>query len=373
MATVGAEARERRLLIVDEDLPFASDIARQLCERGYQASVTDTAAGAMLRLGEDHHQVLVTRPDMPGTNGRTLMAEAMRLDPILRVIAVSTSDNVEEGILAVRAGAEDFVVKPFLPLQLEVCVDKALEKRELLIENQRYQNQLEKVVEEKTHKLQFALSKVQGTFNATVEAMVSAIEARDCETQNHCRRAREYSMLLGRQLGLDAKGLRDLAWGALLHDVGKIGVPDHILLKKGPLSPQEWDLMRKHPMIGYRLVAPIGFLKGAASIVLHHHEKWDGTGYPYGKQGEEIPFAARIFMVADAFETITSKRSYKEALSFEVALTELEDSAGNHFDPLVVEAFRRIDREEWTKIRNKYLAELEEGRVLLEERSAVLL
>jgi len=372
MATVGADSQERRLLIVDEDVSFAEDIARQLGERGYETSVTDTASGALLRLGESPHQVLVTRPDMPGTNGRTLVEEAMRLDSALRVIAVATSDTVEEGILAVRAGAEDFVVKPFLPLQLEVCVDKALEKRELLLENQRYQHELEQVVEQKTQKLQFALSKVQGTFNATVEALVSAIEARDCETQNHCRRAREYSMLLGRQLGLDAKARRDLAWGALLHDVGKIGVADHILLKKGPLSPEEWDLMRKHPMIGYRLVAPIGFLKGAASIVLHHHEKWDGTGYPYGKEGEEIPFLARIFMVADAFETITSKRSYKEALSFKDALTELEASAGSHFDPLVVEAFRRVDCDVWRKIRNEYFDELEQGRVLVESRSAVL-
>jgi len=373
MATDGATDRERRLLIVDEDLPAAEEAARELGRRGLQVSVADTAAAALLCLGETPHQLLVTCPAMPGTNGRTLMEEALRLDPALQVIAVATSDNVEEGILAMRAGAEDFIVKPFLPMQLEVCVDKALEKRELLIENRRYQQQLEKAVEEKTKKLQYALSKVQGTFNATVEAMVSAIEARDCETQNHCRRAREYSMLLGRQLGLDARALRDLAWGALLHDVGKIGVPDHILLKKGPLSAPEWDMMRKHPMIGYRLVAPIGFLKGAATLVLHHHEKWDGSGYPYGKQGEEIPFAARIFMVADAFETITSKRSYKEALSFDVARQELEDSAGNHFDPLIVDAFLRLDRAEWTKIRNKYLAELEEGRVLIEERSAVLL
>ena len=179
-------------------------------------------------------------------------------------------------------------------------------------------------------------------------------------------------MLLGRQLGLNPRELRNLAWGALLHDVGKIGVADHILLKEGPLSPAEWDLMRKHPMIGYRLVAPISFLKSAASIVLHHHEKWDGTGYPYGKQGEEIPFPARIFMVADAFETITSKRSYKEALSFEVALEEIEISAGSHFDPLVVEAFRRVEPEEWLRIRNKYIGELSEGRDLIEERTAVL-
>jgi response regulator RpfG family c-di-GMP phosphodiesterase len=300
------------------------------------------------------------------------MEEAMRLDSALRVIVHTTPDRVDEGIRAMRDGAEDFLVNPWRPEQLEIAVEKALEKRRLLIESRRNHEELQLLVEEKTQKLRFALQKVQGTFNATIESMVSAIEARDCETQNHCRRAREYSMLLGRQLGLDARELRNLAWGALLHDVGKIGVPDHILLKQGPLSPDEWDQMRKHPMIGYRLVAPIGFLKAAATVVLHHHEQWDGSGYPYGKQGEEIPFPARIFMVADAFETITSRRSYKEARPYDIARKEIEKCAGTQFDPVVVDAFCRVDPAEWMAIRDKYLEELAVANALAKERTTAL-
>lgn len=372
MATDLAARQAQSLLVVDEDELLADEISSDLREAGWSTSFVDSPAAALLRLGEHPHELLVTSPGMPGTNGRSLLAEVLRLDPDLRVIVHTTPDGVDEGIAAMRAGAEDLLVAPWRPGQLEIAVERALEKRRLLIESRRSQEELEDLVEQKTHKFRYALQKVQGTFNATVEAMVSSIEARDCETQNHCRRAREYSMLLGRQLGLDPRELRNLAWGALLHDVGKIGVPDHILLKKGPLSPEEWDLMRKHPMIGYRLVAPISFLKSAASIVLHHHEKWDGSGYPYGKQGGEIPFPARIFMVADAFETITSRRSYKEALSFDVALEEIERSAGTHFDPLVVEAFCREEPEEWLRIRNQYIGELREGRDLVKERAAVL-
>jgi len=372
MATDRAARKEQRLLVADEDDLLADEITADLREVGWNASSVETPAAAMLRLGESRHQLLVTPPGMPGTNGRPLMAEALRLDPDLRVIVYTPPDAVDQGIRAMRAGAEDFLVSPWCTEQLEIAVERALQKRSLLIQSRRNRDELEQRVDEKTHKLRYALQSVQGTFNATVEAMVSAIEARDCETQNHCRRAREYSMLLGRQLGLDPRDLRNLAWGALLHDVGKIGVPDHILLKKGPLSPEEWDLMRKHPMIGYRLVTPISFLRSAATIVLHHHEKWDGTGYPYGKQGEELPFPARIFMVADAFETITSRRSYKAALSFEDAREEIDNSAGTHFDPLVVEAFLRVDPGEWLRIRNKYIGELRAGRDLVAERSAVL-
>jgi len=283
MASDLAARQAHHLLVVDEDELLADEIATDLRETGWSATAADTPAAALLRLGETPHELLITRPGMPGTNGRPLMAEALRLDPDLRVIVHTTAEHVDEGIQALRAGAEDFLVAPWRPEQLEIAVERALEKRQLLMESRTSREELERLVEEKTRKLRLALQKVQGTFNATVESMVTAIEARDCETQNHCRRTREYSMLLGRQLGLEPRELRNLAWGALLHDVGKIGVADHILLKEGPLSPAEWDLMRKHPMIGYRLVAPISFLKSAASIVLHHHEKWDGTGYPYGK------------------------------------------------------------------------------------------
>lgn len=362
----------RRLLVVDDEEPMAGLIASSLKERGHTVSLVDSSEAAISLLDKIPHHVLITDLKMHGSNGFDLLKQVKQRDPALPVIILTSSSEVDRAVKAVRQGAENFLLKPFDFEQLDVSVAKALEKRDLIIENRRARECFDLSIEEKTNRLRYALNRVQGTFNATVEAMVSAIEARDCETQHHCRRAREYTLLLARALGFEGRDLRHLAWGALLHDVGKIGVPDHILLKKGPLTAREWELMRKHPMIGYRLLGPIQFLREAAQIVLHHHEKWDGTGYPYGKQGEEIPFGARIFMVADAFETITSKRSYKEAFSFEHAEEEIIASAGTHFDPQVVEAFRRIGKDEWLRIRNKYLAEILQGPELYKQREATV-
>jgi HD-GYP domain-containing protein (c-di-GMP phosphodiesterase class II) len=160
--------------------------------------------------------------------------------------------------------------------------------------------------------------------------------------------------MLANRLGVRGKALQDLGWGSLLHDVGKIGVPDHILLKKGRLDAAEWDEMRKHPLIGFRLLLQVPGLKDAAQLVLHHHERFDGTGYPYGKRGDEIPLGARIFAVADAIECITSRRPYKEALPFEAAEKEVVRCSGSHFDPQVVAAFREVPRAHWLAVQRKY-------------------
>jgi response regulator RpfG family c-di-GMP phosphodiesterase len=371
MTSQGAEDRHRRVLLVEEGRADAEAVADRLETGGCQVSVVRDAAAANLIVGDRGCDVLICPLDMPGTNGRALHDEVLRLDPSLAVVVSAPPDDIPRGAEALKMGVEDVVLRPLVPEQVEIYVERAFSRRQTVIENGHAEGLLRDSVQEKTRKLRLALTEMQGTFNATVEAMVSAVEARDCETQHHCRRAREYSLLLGREMGLDGRDLRDLAWGALLHDVGKIGVPDHILLKTGPLSSEEWSLMRLHPLIGYRLLAPVHFLNGAATVVLSHHEKWDGTGYPYGKLGEDIPLTARIFMVADAFETITSRRSYKEALPFGYAEEEIVSSAGSHFDPRVVEAFQHIGRDEWMKIRNRYLDEIKHGRTIVEERTSL--
>src|SRR4029453_14832326 len=184
------------------------------------------------------------------------------------------------------------------------------------------------------------LGELEETYRSTLEALGSAIDTRDLGTQAHSRRVRGYSLIIARTHGLtDEKALRDLEHGVLLHDIGKIGIPDAILLKPGPLTPAEWKIMRTHPEIGRQLVEQIPFLGGAVPIVYHHHERWDGTGYPLGLKGEQIPLGARIFAIADAFDAMTFDRPYSRAISLESARREVERSAGSHFDPRVVEVF----------------------------------
>lgn len=362
-----------RLLVVEDEHAIAELLARHLETQGYRVSVAFDGDEAVQALERASFHLVITDIRMPGRDGLSLLDFARDKDPFLPVIVLTSVSDVDTAVRAMRAGAEDYIVKPFNLEALDISIERAIEKRELILQNRRHQENLELTVEEKTRKLRLALSEVQGTFNATVEAMVSAIEARDCETQHHCRRAREYTLMLAHRMGVGGRELRDVGWGSLLHDVGKIGVPDHILLKPGPLTNEEWAEMKKHPIIGYRLLSPIRFLAGAAQVVLHHHEKWDGTGYPYGKKGEEIPLGARIFMVADAVETITSKRSYKPAHSFEVAEEEIIRCSGTHFDPQVVEAFRKIPRTNWLTVREKYLADAaDETGTLVFDKSSLL-
>lgn len=177
---------------------------------------------------------------------------------------------------------------------------------------------------------------IEATYLAMIEAFVSAIDAREHETGNHSIRVSRFAVILGNAYSMSGRSLVDLYCGALLHDVGKIGVPDAVLLKKGPLSPDEQKIMHMHPETGNRIISHIGYLSGAAEIVHAHHEHFDGSGYPLGMKGNDIPVGARVFSVADALDALTVARPYRKALPFEQAVAEIEKESGSTFDPSVV-------------------------------------
>ena len=208
-------------------------------------------------------------------------------------------------------------------------------------------------LEQRFRKLQEALRELEASFDATLDAVASAIDLRSWETPGHSRRVTAYTLELAAAVGITSPVvLGQIRRGALLHDIGKLGIPDAVLHKTGPLNEREWRLMRRHPELGYQILSGIPFLQEAATIVLHHHEHWDGTGYPYGLKGEQIPLAARLFAVADALDAITSDRPYRSALSFEEARRRVARGAGHQFDPEVVRAFLRVPVERWQAIRD---------------------
>lgn len=188
----------------------------------------------------------------------------------------------------------------------------------------------------------------------TIIGLVSALDLREHNTRMHSQRVREYTELIATRFGVDEAARREVGFGALLHDVGKIATPDQILLKPGKLTDSEWEEMRKHPEAGYRIVKRIGFLKDAAEIVHAHHERYDGKGYPRGLKGDEIPLGARLFMVADVYDALTSERPYKSPLSFEEAAAEITKYKGTQFDPDVVATFMAISSEELQQIARRY-------------------
>lgn len=188
----------------------------------------------------------------------------------------------------------------------------------------------------------------------TLLGLVSALDMREQHTGSHSQRVREYTELLASRFGVGEDSLREIGFGALLHDVGKIAVPDRILMKKGPLTDEEWLEMRKHPEKGYRMLKEISFLVQAADMVHSHHERYDGKGYPRGLRGNEIPLGARLFMVADAYDALTSLRPYRSPLPYQDAVTQIASERGSHFDPAVVAAFLAIPPEELQRVAERY-------------------
>src|SRR5205807_785644 len=280
---------------------------------------------------------------------------AREKDPDAAIIILTGVGDVKTAIESLKHGAHDFILKPVNVEELLIAAERALERRELLIERREYQVTLERRVEEATRDLDAAYTKLQDTYRATLEALGSALDTRDVGTQSHSRRVHGYSLSIARTHGVPGHQLEDLEQGVLLHDIGKIGIPDAILLKPGPLTPEEWKIMRTHPEIGKRLIERIPFLRGAVPVVWCHHERWDGTGYPRGLRRKEIPLAARIFAVADAFDAMTFDRPYSRAISFAAARTEVQRCAATHFDPAVVATFLSIPESLVEDIRRRSL------------------
>jgi len=346
--------RRARVLIADDE-PEIRNVLSDLLSPSHDCATVGSAEEALARLSEYGHDLVISDIMMGGMSGLDLIPRVLERSPDTVVIMISGVQTVESAINALRAGAFDYVMKPFDLHHVEAAVARALEHQALRVEKRRYENYLEEMVGRRTAELGDALHSLGDAYRSTLKSLTAALEARDSETSGHSERVVNFSLRLGREIGLDEEGLRSLEFGSLLHDIGKIGVPDAILRKPAALSESEWVRMREHPMHGQKILSGIRFLEGAARVVAQHHERWDGTGYPLGLCGAQIDLNARIFSVADTFDAITSDRVYRKGRSYGAAVAELEEWAGRQFDPDVVEAFRRVPREEWDELRRSSL------------------
>jgi cyclic di-GMP phosphodiesterase len=343
-----------RILIVDDEVEITEILADLLSEE-YECLKAGSAEDALARLGEGEFQLVISDITMPGMSGLEMIPHVKELSPQTVVVMISGMQTVESAIGALRLGAFDYLMKPFDLRQVEAVVKRALEHYDLVVAKQRYENHLEELVEQRTAELDRALNSLEGAYRSTLQALTAALETRDSETHGHSERVVTYSLRLGREYGLNSDEMKSLEFGSLLHDIGKIGVPDSILRKPAKLTEEEWVRMREHPLHGQQILRGIEFLQGAARVVAQHHEKWDGTGYPLGLRQEEIDICARIFAVADAFDAITSDRVYRRGKSYEAASQELDDWAGRQFDPKVVDAFHRVPKEDWEELHRQSL------------------
>jgi putative two-component system response regulator len=271
---------------------------------------------------------------MPGMTGFEV-CQRIRNDPQIAeipIIILTALDDRESLLNALKAGADDFISKPFDRYEL----------RARLMGITRL-NRYQKLIQERA-KLREANQQLLAAYEATIEGLSHALDLRDRETEGHSRRVTELTVKLAQDLGMTADEIMHIRRGALLHDMGKIGVPDAILHKPAALSEEEWSIMRKHPQLAYDMLYPIEYLRPALEIPLNHHEKWDGTGYPHGLKGEDIPIVARLFAVVDVWDALTSDRPYRPAWSEEEASTYIREQSGKHFDPHVVELFFKIEK-----------------------------
>jgi putative two-component system response regulator len=338
-----------RILIVDDEVEI-TEILADLLSEDYECIRAGSAEQALALLQDNEFQLVISDITMPGMSGLEMIPHAKALSPETVVVMISGMQTVESAIGALRLGAFDYLMKPFDLRQVEAVVKRALEHHDLVVAKQRYENHLEELVEQRTAELDRALNSLEGAYRSTLKALTAALETRDSETHGHSERVVTYSLRLGREYGLNSDQMKSLEFGSLLHDIGKIGVPDSILRKPAKLTDEEWVRMREHPLHGQQILRGIEFLQGAARVVAQHHEKWDGSGYPLGLRGEDIDICARIFSVADAFDAITSDRVYRRGKSYEAAAKELDDWAGRQFDPKIVEAFHRVPKEDWEEL-----------------------
>ena len=338
-----------RILIVDDEDEIRQ-LLLELLSAQFNCEGSSTAEEALDRLGKSQFELVISDITMPGMSGLDMIPHVKSVSPDTVVVMISGMQTVESAIGALRLGAFDYLMKPFDLRQVEAIVKRALEHHELIVAKQRYENQLEELVEQRTAELDRALDSLEDAYRATLKALTAALETRDSETHGHSERVVSYSLRLGREYGLNRDEMKALEFGSLLHDIGKIGVPDSILRKPAKLTEEEWVRMREHPMHGQQILRGIEFLQGAARVVAQHHEKWDGSGYPLGLRVEDIDVCARIFSVADAFDAITSDRVYRKGKSYEAAAQELDEWAGKQFDPQVVKAFHRVPREDWAEL-----------------------
>jgi cyclic di-GMP phosphodiesterase len=345
--------RPERILVVDDEYWITEVILEHLSLEGFDAQMTNTSSEVMEILARDPYDLVLLDIYMPAPDGLTLLSQIRTQYPFLAVIMLTAFSDAKTASKAMLEGAYDYIVKPYQTSQLVSRIERALERGQLLRERDQAQQLLEQRVAEQTHTLRAQseqlsqmLDRVLLTYQATLKALEATLDVRDQSAPGHCRRVSKLAVQLGTKMGIQGDELISLEHGALLHDIGKLGIPDTILLKPGPLTESEWTVMRKHPEIGSDIVGHIDFLQDALPIIHHHHERYDGGGYPGNLKEKEIPLLARIFAIVDAFDAMTHQRPYNTVGEIKDVLDILRRGKGKQFDPQIVDTFTAMIEEQ---------------------------
>ena len=328
-------------------------VGATLEHQGYSVQLAESGREATEILKRGRFDLVLTDIVMQDGNGLALLERIRNDHPGMPVVMVSAIHDISVAIDSMRRGAYDYLLKPFEREHLVGTVMRALDHRQAMEESQNYRQSLEQVVQARTEMLRQAMDDLEHSYDITLEALGDALDLKDSETEGHSKRVTAYTIALARAMGIKPAEIKVIARGAFLHDIGKMAIPDEILRKPGVLTQDEQRIMREHCTQGYHILRKIPFLSEAAEIVFSHQEHFDGSGYPNGLRGGEIPIGARIFAVADTLDAITSDRPYRKARSFDAAREEILRCSGTQFDPAVVEVFLKIPNELWHELRSE--------------------
>lgn len=341
--------RKNRILVVDDDERNLRIIEAMLIPQGYDVLLAQNGYEALKIAREQMPDVILLDIMMPQIDGFEV-AKQLKADEgtkIIPIVMVTALREVEDRVKALEAGADDFLSKPVEKIELRARVSSLLKVKAYNDYMRDYQKKLEAAVEKRTEQLTKAVQKLRLASLDTVQRLSHAAEYKDEDTGTHIKRMSNYAVAIARKMGLPDKTVETILYASPMHDIGKIGIPDRVLLKPGKLDPDEWEIMKTHTTIGASILhgSDAEFIQLAEVIALTHHEKWDGTGYPKGLKGHKIPIAGHITAIADVFDALVSKRPYKEAFPVEKAFQIIKDSRGTHFNPELVNVFFSIQQE----------------------------
>ncbi len=345
----------KHILIVDDEEMIRELLSSALEMEAYECHTASNVDEALTLLGTIPVDLVISDIMMRGRSGVDLLRELKLIDKDIAVLMITGLSDMNTALECVHLGADDYITKPFGINRVILTVKNLMERRSLTLEKKQYQASLEFKVQEQTAQIRNTMNELSHAYDSTLTALVKALDAREKEVGSHSERVMNYAVLLGEKMGVAGKELQELAKGALLHDIGKIGISDNILLKPGPLDEREWLEMRRHPEVGYAILSEIDFLKGPADMILSHHERFDGSGYPKRLKGDQIPLSSRIFTLVDTLDAMTSDRPYRNALPFARMTAEIITCKGSQFDPEITDLFTSIPRQLWEECAGKRL------------------
>jgi putative nucleotidyltransferase with HDIG domain len=338
------------VLVVDDEEPIRTALKKYLVQQQFDVYTAGSGDEALDQLRRHKIALMLSDIRMPGTSGVDLVPQAIEIEPDLAILMLTAVNDATSAALCMQRGAMDYLTKPIELADLGRAVQRALRRRDMLLENRQLNQWLKEEVTTRTAELQRERMRLERISTATLEALVNTLEAKDPYLRGHSARVADLSATVAAELGLSDEQVDEVRVAGRLHDIGKIGTRESVMNKQGPLTPEEYEHVKQHVLIGSQILAPLSHLGPIIAYVRSHHERWDGTGYPDHLSGEAIPIGARVIGAAEVYDALSTSRPYQDKLSAEDAVQRTAELSGTALDPKVYEALAAVVRRRGTLV-----------------------